>query len=334
MPAQNRPLSDEEQREIVRDYARRRQFAEQSDAGIPSPAPARTAFEVTPTERHRIYEEGWNRGGINSLSYAFSDFFSNHAANSTAAEFTRQKIREIVRDPEVAEALCPYQHIGTKRTCVDIGYFETYNRNNVQLVDLRREPLTTLTRRGIQTDAAEYEVDCIVFAIGFDAMTGTLLEIDICGADGASLRERWSEGPETYLGLAVAGFPNMFMVTGPGSPSVLSNMVVSIEQHVDWINDCLETMRARGITRMEATAEAEQEWVRHVRTLAEPTLYPLANSWYVGANVPGKPRVFMPYVAGCGTYRQECDEVASNGYRGFALKTRSGPQPAQERVPA
>jgi cation diffusion facilitator CzcD-associated flavoprotein CzcO len=334
MPAQNRPQSAEEQREIVRDYPARRRFAEQSDAGVPFPPPTRAAFEVTPAERQRLYEDGWDRGGINSLSYAFNDFFSSHAANSTAAEFTRRKIREIVRDPEVAEALCPYQHIGTKRTCVDINYFETYNRENVQLIDLRREPLQQLTPDGVRTDAAEYDVDCIVFAIGFDAMTGTLREIDIRGANGASLRERWSQGPRTYLGLAVAGFPNMFMVTGPGSPSVLSNMVVSIEQHVDWISDCVEAMRAQGVTRIEATEESEQEWGHHVSTVAAATLYPLAKSWYVGANVPGKPRVFMPYVGGCGTYRRECDEVAADGYRGFALKTPSELTPAQEGVPA
>ena len=205
---------------------------------------------------------GLERGGINSLSYAFTDFFSSQAANSTAAEFARQKIREIVRDPEVAEALCPYQHIGTKRTCVDIDYFETYNRDNVHLVDLRREPIERLTACGVRTDAAEYEVDCIVFAIGFDAMTGALLEIDIRGRRRRRLREHWGAGPRTYLGLAVAGFPNMFMVTGPGSPSVLSNMVVSIEQHVDWISDCIETMRGRGVTRVEATAEAEQRMGR------------------------------------------------------------------------
>ena len=334
MPAQNRPLSTEEQRQIIRDYGNRRRFAEGSDAGIPFPASTKAAFEVTPTERHQMFEEGWNRGGINSLSYAFTDFFSSQAANSTAAEFTRQKIREIVRDPDVAETLCPYQHIGTKRTCVDIDYFQTYNRENVHLIDLRREALQQLTPDGIRTDSDEYEVDCIVFAIGFDAMTGALREIDIQGANGASLREHWSAGPRTYLGIAVAGFPNMFMVTGPGSPSVLSNMVVSIEQHVNWISDFIEAMRDRGVTRAEATEDAEHEWVAHVRTLAEGTLYPLARSWYVGANIPGKPRVFMPYVAGCGTYRHECDEVVADGYRGFALQTPIGHSPAQEHVTA
>jgi cyclohexanone monooxygenase len=266
-----------------------------------------------------MYEEGWRRGGINSLSAAFTDFFVNHAANSTAAEFTRQKIRWTVRDPEVAEALCPYQHIGTKRTCVDIGYFETYNRDNVRLIDLRREPLLEITRRGVRTEAEEYEVDCIVFAIGFDAMTGALLDIDIRGAGGRGLREHWAGGPRTYLGLSVAGFPNLFIVTGPGSPSVLSNMVVSIEQHVDWINDCIAAMRDRGIESIDATPEAEEAWVEHVNEVADATLYPVANSWYVGANIPGKPRVCMPYVGGCGTYRRECDDVARRGYAGFTF---------------
>ena len=334
MPAQNRPLELEELREVRQGYAERRRFAESSDPGIPFPGPTKAAFEVTPKQRHRMYEEGWRRGGINALSYAFTDYFTSHAANSTAAEFTRQKIRQIVRDPEVAEALCPYHHIGTKRTCVDIGYFETFNRANVGLIDLRREPLECITPRGICTDAGEYAVDCIVFAIGFDAMTGALLEIDIRGAEEKRLREHWADGPRTYLGLAVAGFPNMFIVTGPGSPSVLSNMVVSIEQHVDWISDCIEAMRERGVERIEATAEAEQGWIEHVNALADATLYPVAHSWYVGANVPGKPRVFMPYVGGCGVYRQECDEVARRGYDGFGLSGVSASECREEAMRA
>jgi cyclohexanone monooxygenase len=334
MPAQNRPLDPQELAEIRGGYAQRRRLAENSDAGIPFPAPTNAAFELTPSERRRIFEQGWRRGGINSLSSAFTDFFTSHAANSTAAEFTRQKIREIVRDPDVAEALCPYQHIGTKRTCVDIGYFETYNRDNVDLIDLRREPLQRITPRGVRTDTGEYQVDCIVFAIGFDAMTGALLDIDIRGTGGKNLREHWAAGPRTYLGLAVAGFPNLFVVTGPGSPSVLSNMVISIEQHVDWISDCIETMRERGVQRIDATPQAEAEWVQHVSELADATLYPVANSWYVGANIPGKPRVFMPYVAGCGTYRAECDEVAALGYRGFRLGAGSDAPRGEEAIHA
>jgi cyclohexanone monooxygenase len=268
-----------------------------------------------------MYEEGWQRGGINSLSYAFSDHFTSPEANATAAEFTRRKIRGLVHDPATAELLCPAQHIGTKRTCVDISYYETYNRANVELVDARRAPITALTEHSIVTTDAEYEVDSIVFAIGFDAITGPLLRIDIRGVGAVRLAEHWCEGPRAYLGLCSAGFPNMFMVTGPGSPSVLSNMVLSIEQHVDWIVELIESARARGVGSVEATPEAEQCWVDHVQELADATLYPVANSWYVGANIQGKPRVFMPYVGGCGAYRERCDAIAANDYEGFRLET-------------
>jgi cyclohexanone monooxygenase len=319
MPAQNRPLPAEELRTILHGYGERRRAAQRSDAGVPVAPPERSALAVTPAERRRMYENGWRRGGINALSYAFADFFTDEQANLTAQEFAREKIRQIVHDPAVAEALCPRHHIGTKRTCVDIGYFETYNRDNVELVDVRTAPITTLTPGGLATTAGEYPLDVIVFAIGFDAMTGSLLEIDIRGRDGLSLAGKWSAGPRTYLGLCVAGFPNLFMVTGPGSPSVLSNMVISIEQHVDWIADCLAHLGSRGLDRIEASAQAEDAWVRHVNALADATLYPRATSWYVGANIPGKPRVFMPYVGGCGNYRQECADIVARGYEGFVL---------------
>jgi cation diffusion facilitator CzcD-associated flavoprotein CzcO len=330
MPAQNRPLEPDEQRAVKADYGARRRLCRESEAGVPFPAPERATFDVTPEERSRIYEAGWQRGGINALSAAFTDFFTNREANDTAAEFTRAKIRSIVRDPATAEALSPRLNpIGTKRTCVDIGYFETYNRDNVDLVDVRQTPIVGIAPAGVRTTAAEYEVDSIVFAIGFDAMTGALTDIDIRGVEGRSLREKWAEGPRTYLGIAIAGFPNMFAVTGPGSPSVLSNMVVSIEQHVDWIADCIDYARARGRDRIEATLEAEQAWVEHVNEIAEATLYPLANSWYLGANIPGKPRVFMPYVGGVGPYRSVCDEVAAREYEGFTLTTATkGRMPA------
>jgi cyclohexanone monooxygenase len=322
MPARNRPLPPGELREVVRGYRQRRRAAQQSDAGVPVPPPQRSALEVTAQQRRRMYEQGWRRGGINALSYAFTDFFTDERANFTAQEFAREKIREIVRDPAVANALCPVHHIGTKRTCVDIGYFETYNRDHVELVDVRTSPIAAVTPGGLATTAGEYGLDVIVFAVGFDAITGALLEMDIRGPDGESLAQKWSRGPRTYLGLCVAGFPNLFMITGPGSPSVLSNMVVSIEQHVDWITECLGYLTGRGMDRIEASAEAEDAWGRHVTELAEATLYPRApTAWYVGANIPGKPRVFMPYVGGCGTYRKECDEVVERGYRGFVLQT-------------
>jgi cation diffusion facilitator CzcD-associated flavoprotein CzcO len=321
MPAQNRPLRAGELRAVVRGYGERRRSAEQSDAGVPVAPPERSALEVTPTERQRMYEEGWRRGGINALSYAFTDFFTDERANFTAQEFAREKIREIVRDPSVAAALCPTHHIGTKRTCVDIGYFETYNRDHVRLVDVRESPITQVTPRGLETTSGQYQLDVIVFATGFDAITGALLEIDIRGRDGRSLAAKWSQGPRSYLGLCVAGFPNLFIVTGPGSPSVLSNMVVSIEQHVDWIADCLDYLEAREFDRIEASAGAEDAWGQHVTEIANATLYPRASSWYVGANIPGQPRVFMPYVGGCGNYRRECEEIVERGFEGFVLGT-------------
>jgi cation diffusion facilitator CzcD-associated flavoprotein CzcO len=322
MPAVNRPLDPAELRRAVAGYDERRRRARENDAGVPIAPPERAALDATSEERRAAYETGWRRGGINALSNAFTDLFTDAEANRTAQEFARAKIREIVRDPVVAEALCPSHTIGTKRTCVDIGYFETYNRENVELVDVRRSPIEEITPRGVATADAEHPVDVIVFAIGFDAMTGALLEIDIRGRDGIALHDAWAGGPRTLLGVATAGFPNMFIVTGPGSPSVLSNMVVSIEQHVDWIAGCIAHLRERGVAWIEAGEDAQDAWVEHVAALADATLYPQATSWYVGANIPGKPRVFMPYVAGCGAYRRECDEVAARGYEGFVLGTR------------
>jgi cyclohexanone monooxygenase len=281
-----------------------------------------------------MYEKGWARGGINSLSYAFTDFHSDEFANSTGAEFTREKIHAIVHDPDVAALLSPRHHIGTKRTCVDTGYYEVYNRPNVHLVDIRRTPIMEVVPRGIRTADTEYQLDVIVFAIGFDAMTGPFLDVDLRGRGGVTLRERWAHGPRTYLGLTVSGFPNLFLVTGPGSPGVLSNMVVSIEQHVDWLTGCIAHARERGLDVIEATPEAETGWVAHVNEIADATLYPQARSWYVGANVPGKPRVFMPYVGGCGRYRAECDEVAREGYRGFRLSRAADTEASQERIRA
>jgi cation diffusion facilitator CzcD-associated flavoprotein CzcO len=322
MPAQNRPLPPGELNEVIRGYRERRRAAEESDPGIPVTPPERSALEVTAQERRRMYEHGWRRGGINALSYAFTDYFTDERANFTAQEFAREKILGIVRDPAVAQMLCPTHHIGTKRTCVDIGYFETYNLPHVELIDVRSSPISGVTPGGLVTASAEYGLDVIVFAVGFDAITGALLGIDIRGRGGQTLATRWAAGPRTYLGLCVAGFPNLFMITGPGSPGVLSNMVVSIEQHVNWISDCLAYLHARGFDRIEASAEAESAWVRHVNALADVTLYPRApTSWYVGANIPGKPRVFMPYVGGCGRYRQEAGQVAEGGYAGFALGT-------------
>ncbi len=319
IPARNAPMTDAYEREWKSDYEQRRAKARQMRTGILYPFNDVSALAVDEATRQREYEARWAAGGLGFMA-AFNDLILDRAANDTAAEFVREKIRATVRDAAVAELLAPKDHpIGTKRICADTRYYETYNRANVTLVDVRRAPITEITPDGLRTSAAQYALDSIVFATGFDAMTGTLARIDIRNAAGDGLAEKWQAGPRTYLGLMSAGFPNLFLVTGPGSPSVLSNMMVSIEQHVDWIADCLAHMQRHHLARIEATAPAEDAWVAQVNEVADRTLYPAANSWYMGANIPGKPRVFMPYIGGVGVYRQICDEVAAKGYEGFSL---------------
>jgi cyclohexanone monooxygenase len=287
--------------------------------------PDRLALATPSEERERIYRQYWDKGGP-ALPRAFKDIVSNRQANDTACEFVRNRIREIVRNPKTAELLCPKTYaIGTKRICVDTDYYATYNRDNVTLVDVKSAPIEEITSTGLRTRDAAWDLDVIIFATGFDALTGTLMKIDVRGRNGQSLATKWAQGPRTYLGLAIAGFPNLLTVTGPGSPSVFSNVITSIEQHVEWIADCLDYLRKRGLTVIEATQSAEDDWGRHVVALGNGTLYPETNSWYVGANVPGKPRAFLPYIGGVGNYRRKCDEVAARGYEGFRLSGgRSG----------
>ncbi|MDL5157393.1 flavin-containing monooxygenase [Actinomycetospora termitidis] len=329
MPASNRPLDPADQAERKRTYREHRQAARTSGFGVPVEAATQSALEVSDAERDARYEAAWGVNLVGLLS-SYTDTIVDRAANDTAAEFVRRKIRETVTDPQVAETLSPRDHpFGTKRPCLDTNYYATYNRDHVHLVDLKATPLAEITPRGVRTSEREYEVDDLVFATGFDAMTGALLAIDVVGRDGATLRERWADGPTTNLGLQVAGFPNLWMITGPGSPSVLSNMMVSIEQHVDFVADCLAYAHDRGETVVESTPEAETEWTEHVRVVGEATLYPQANSWYMGSNVPGKPRRFMAYIGGVGAYREHCDDLAARGYPGFAFSTpRAVPAPA------
>jgi cyclohexanone monooxygenase len=319
MPARNRPLETDEERDTKARYGAMRKAARESVAGVAGyPVPTQSAFDVDEAQRRAAYERHWNDGRT-AIGRVYTDLLTDEAANETAADFVRAKIRAMVFDPDVAESLLPRHPIGTKRVCLDTGYFDTYNQPNVTLVDLRKQPLVEFTSRGVRTEGATYALDAVVFATGFDAMTGSLLAIDIRTGTGASLREHWAAGPRTQLGLMSAGFPNLFFITGPGSPSVLSNMIVCIEQHVDWIADCLSELQRRSATRIEATTAAEDGWVEHVNEVAHRTLFPIANSWYMGANVPGKPRVFMPYVGGVGPYRKICDAVAADGYRGFEI---------------
>ena len=280
----------------------------------------KSALEASPEERERVFNEMWDQGGFNFWLANYQDMLFNKEANEVCAEFLRRKIRETVKDPVIAEKLIPKTYAyGTKRQPLDTNYFETFNKPNVLLVDVNETPIEEITPNGIRTSDREYEFDIIVFATGFDAMTGPLTKINIRGRGGQLLSQKWSDGPHSYLGVAVAGFPNMFTITGPGSPSVLSNMPVSIEQHVEWITGCIWHMRKHGIATMEARADAEMQWTEHVAELANASLLPTANSWYLGANIPGKPRVFMPYLGGVGPYRQKCDDIAAKGYEGFTF---------------
>ncbi len=279
----------------------------------------RTAAEMTPAEQQAEFARRWQAGGLPMMSL-FADVLENPEANQVAANLMAGKIRSIVSDPATADKLTPKTYpIATKRLCVDTGYYATFNRSNVALVDLHETPIERVTPGGICTSAGEIALDAIVIATGFDAMTGTLERMDIRGRGGVALKDKWADGPHTYLGLTIAGFPNLFIVTGPGSPSVLTNMMMSIEQHVEWIADCIGDMAKRQVAVIEATPEAEAEWVAHVGEVADTTLFPQANSWYMGANVPGKPRVFLPYVGGFPAYVEACDAVVADGYRGFAL---------------
>jgi cyclohexanone monooxygenase len=319
LPARNRKLRPQEIADMKARYPDFRQEQRESAAGVPVPPPTRSALDVTDAERDRIYETAWESGSLVNLLSSFTDLAVSQDANDTAKHWIHRKIHEIVRDQGVADDLSPQYPFGTKRPCLDTGYFEAYNRPNVHLVNLQREPLVEVTGNGVRTAAREYEFDVIVYATGFDAMTGSLTGVDIRGRDGVSLKETWSAGPRTYLGIGSAGFPNLFMITGPGSPSVLSNMVVSIEQHVEWVAEVIDHLGRQGLRTIEATLEAQDAWVDHVNEIASYTLYPKANSWYMGANVPGKTRVFMPYAGGVGAYRKKCAEVAAKGYEGFAL---------------
>ena len=317
IPAWNEPLPAERQQAWKADYAGHRARARTTRSGILYEYSQRGALDVSEEERRREFEARWKRGGAN-FTHAFNDIFINKASNDHAAEFVRDRIRSIVQDPAVAAKLLPMDHpIGTKRICVDTDYYATFNRPNVTLVDVRTTPIEAITPAGIRTSEMEHPLDSIVFATGYDAVTGALGRIDIQGEDGLALKRKWADGPHTYLGIMTAGFPNLFMITGPGSPSVLTNVIVAIEQHVGWVADCLAYMQAHGIARIAPDAQAEADWVAEVNAVADRTLFPKAASWYMGANIPGKPRVFLPYVGGFNKYTEICDEVVAAGYRGF-----------------
>lgn len=320
VPAGNAPLTQEQRDDLKRNIRDIRETCRWATIGQPYDLKEEGALDVSDEERRRQFEADWDKGGFEWMFGSYNDLLFDKDANDTAAEFVREKIRDKVDDPETARKLIPTGYaIGTKRLPLDQGYFETYNRDNVDLIDVRQDPIVEIVPEGIRTEEKTVELDAIVFATGFDAMTRPLTRIDFRGRSGVRLEEKWAHGPQTYLGVAMADFPNLFMITGPGSPSVLGNMPTSIEQHVEWIADCMVHMRQVGAATIEPTAEAEREWVGQVEELAQATLFPQTDSWYVGANIPGKPRVFLPYIGGFGTYRQLCFDIAEKGYEGFSI---------------
>lgn len=323
IPAHNYPLSAEEIAEFKADYRNIRKAERESNNGLDMRVrgPTSAALEISEEQRNADFERLWGKeeGGLWFFA-SHTDTVVNLDAAELAGEFVRNKIRQQVKDPEVAELLCPKSFpLGSKRLCVDTDYYATYNLPHVRLIDLKSTPIERIEAAGVRTSEELVEADIIVLATGFDAMTGALARIDIRGSGGLPLKEKWAAGPVNFLGLMSAGFPNLFTVTGPGSPSVLSNMVASIEQHVEWIADTLAELERRGARTIEALPETEQAWVEHVNQVAEPTIFMHSNSWYLGANIPGKPRIFMPYIGGCHTYRRICDHVAENGFPGFAI---------------
>ncbi|MFH6787279.1 MULTISPECIES: flavin-containing monooxygenase [Methylobacterium] len=320
LPAGNGPMTAEYEAGWKRDYVERRRLARTTKSGTIYEFGTRSALAVDAEERSREYAARWAKGGANFM-HAFNDLALSQEANDTAAEFVRERIAGLVEDPRKAAILSPRDYpIGTKRICLDTRYFETFNRDDVDLVDLRADPIEAITPRGVRTRSGERAFDALVLATGFDAMTGALLAIDLTGRDGERLADKWAAGPRNHLGLMPAGFPNLFTITGPGSPSVLSNVIVSIEQHVEWIAGCLGYLKDHGYAVIASERDAEDAWVAHVNEVAHRTLYPRAASWYMGANVPGKPRVFMPYIGGVGAYREHCATVAAKGYEGFTLE--------------
>lgn len=318
VPARNDELDPERVRSIKASYGDFRALNELQPAALGGTYPhnSESALEVSPEERQRRFEEHWKLGGFMFMG-AFSDLLTNMDANGHVAEFIRSKIRSAVKDPETAELLCPSSVVGCKRLCVDTGYYETYNRSNASLVDISEHPIERLTPDGLMTNGQRYSFDDIVFATGFDAMTGSLFMANIIGEGGEPLVDKWQAGPRTYLGVMTTGFPNLFMITGPGSPSVLTNMMVSIQQHVEFIARLLSRLQDQGMTEIRAEQEAEDNWVQVVNLRADGTLFPNCNSWYLGANIPGKPRVFMPYI-GFPEYTQRLNEIESSDYTGFS----------------
>lgn len=320
VPAKNHPLTPEMRQRVRATYTERRNLSRLTRFGIPASMPTESALEATPEERHAKYQNAWINSQLLGFRQCYGDILSNLDANNTVAEFIRGKIREIVKDPATAEKLMPRGFpFGTKRPCLGDTYYSVFNRNDVSLVDLKSTPIVKIVPEGVVSSEGLIELDMLIFATGYDALTGALTKIHVKGVGGKTLTEKWTSGAKAYLGLMSAGFPNLFTVTGPGSPGPLANMSMSIEQHIDWISNCIQYMHKNGFVRIDADKQYESNWMEHVQEVVGRTLYDKANSWYRGANVPGKPQIFLPYLGGFGNYTKKCEDVAKAGYEGFKL---------------
>ncbi len=318
IPARHTVLPKEKREKYKKDYSKFRQLARKSSFGIAKyQPPKQSAFDVTDEERNKIYQRAWDEGG-QAILFTFKDLLIDRKANETACEFVRKKIKDTVEDERIAEALCPNDHfIGTKRLCLDSNYYETFNKSNVFLVDVSKNPIDRFTQDGLVVNQVEYQLDDIIFATGFNAITGSISAIDITNGEGVSLNFYWRDGPKTYLGIMISGFPNLFMITGPQSPGVKSQMILSIEQHVDFISNLILNMERKNLKEVSALEDYQDQWVKHTNTVANSTLYPLARSWYSGSNISTKRKIFMPYVGGVADYKNICDQVVNRKYKGF-----------------
>ena len=323
VPARNHDLTDEMRREQEEKYDELRSMVLASPIGMSFPIPTKSGMEDTPEERRAKLDALWKVGGFRFMFTGYNDVISNKATNDVYVEYISEKIRETVKDPAKAAVLLEFNHpAGTKRPPLDTNYYETFNRDNVSVVSIRSNPITGATADGlVQADGEHHKLDAIVFATGFDTVTGTLIKMNLTGKGGQTLEQKWENGPRAYLGLCSEGFPNLFMITGPGSPATLANFPVCIEQNVDWIADVMNRMRETGEIEIEATTEAETKWVEDIVAEADKTLYPTVDSWYMNSNIPGKPRVFTAYLNGMPSYAAICADVAANDYKGFKLRS-------------
>lgn len=338
IPLRNMPLDPDIQRLWKSKYPDLIKTVRYSDGGLPFYVGTKSLKNANPEEQRKGLQAGWNLGGFRFMFGIFNDIGSDHDANKVAADFVREQVDAIVKDPSTAALLKPTSYpLGAKRIPLQTDYYEIFNQGNVDLVDLLKNPITQMTANGLIAGSTEHEFDLVVFATGFEAVTGPLVHIDITGKNGQKLKNVWEDGPYSYLGLATPGFPNMFTVAGPGGPGLISNVPPTLEQHVEWVSGCINYLRDHKVDEIEASESSADEWIRHVHAEAKKTMYPYApRSWYDGSSLTGKTRPFPIYTGGFGNYRKICDNVAADDYHGFIIhkEGRAKADPVREAHPS